>query len=58
MYRYFVQIGEGPEREVSEEEFISWERKAGFRPKSGTGVATGGFSTTAGGGIRGKMEPS
>ena len=34
-------------REVSESDFIKAERAAGFYPKSGHGVATGGFSSTS-----------
>jgi hypothetical protein len=50
--RYWLQIVGMPWQEATEEQFIAAERAAGFRPKSGTGSATGGFS---GGGINGKI---
>lgn len=42
--QYYLQLGEGPQQRVSEEEFIAAERAAGFRSKFGEDhVATGGF---------------
>ncbi|EFU5438376.1 hypothetical protein HT774_004154 [Salmonella enterica] len=53
--RYFLSHPAFGEKEVTQEEFISAERAAGFYPKSGSGVATGGFSC---GDIRGRTELS
>lgn len=51
---YFLRFGNGPEREVTEEEFIAVERSAGFYPKAGCGpLATGGFSK---GDVSGRIE--
>lgn len=51
---YYLQIADGPRQRVSQEEFVSAERAAGFRPKPGCGpVATGGFSS---GPIRGSVD--
>lgn len=52
--RYFLRLDfEGaPETEVSLKQFIQAERAAGFHPKSGDGIATGGFS---GVGVRGRV---
>ena len=53
-YKYYLKADWQDEpQEVSKEEFIQAERAAGFRPKSGNGCATGGFS---GGGVRGSMK--
>lgn len=55
--RYFLKYGEQDEQEVSEAEFIAAERSAGFIPKSGCGpLATAGFSTSAHGGVTGRIE--
>ncbi|HHA2249955.1 TPA: hypothetical protein ACOEHG_004897 [Enterobacter ludwigii] len=51
--RYFISHSVFGEREVTQAEFISAERAAGFYPKSGSGVATGGFSS---GDISGRTE--
>ena len=52
--RYWVQVGENPEQEVSREDFIKLERSAGFRSKFGPNeVATAGFST---GVLKGRVE--
>ena len=40
-------------QEVTRDEFIQAERCAGFRPKAGNGVATGGFG---GGGVSGSIR--
>ncbi len=52
--KYFLK-GDWEEdwKEVTKEEFINAERAAGFRPKSGDGVATGGFG---GNGVSGRVE--
>ena len=42
--RYFLSHLAFGEKEVTQAEFIRAERAAGFYPKSGSGVATGGFS--------------
>ena len=53
-YKYFLKADWQDEyQEVSKEKFIQAERAAGFRPKSGDGCATGGFS---GGGVSGSMR--
>ena len=54
MTKYYLK-GEWEDKwtEVTEEEFIKAERSAGFRPKYGDGVATGGFSN---GSISGRVE--
>lgn len=44
--RYWLRTKEDPWQETTENEFIRAERNAGFYPKSGNGVATGGFSST------------
>ncbi|HHQ5858172.1 TPA: hypothetical protein ACSRRE_004261 [Enterobacter hormaechei subsp. hoffmannii] len=41
--RYFLSHPALGEKEVTQAEFIRAERAAGFYPKSGSGVATGGF---------------
>ncbi|EAM7657038.1 hypothetical protein GSB13_003858 [Salmonella enterica] len=51
--RYFLSHPAFGEKEVTQEEFINAERAAGFYPKSGSGVATGGFGS---GDIRGRVE--
>lgn len=45
--KYFVKEGSSPEKEVGRAEYITAERRAGFRPKSGKpdDIATGGFSS-------------
>lgn len=54
MDRYFITLGNEPEKEISQAEFIRWESQAGFRPKPGCGpVATGGFTS---GMIKGRVE--
>ena len=45
--RYWLRENKRAWREATREEFISAERAAGFHPKSGEGVATGGFSNGA-----------
>lgn len=40
--RYFIKVGEGPEREVDLDEFCEYERIAGFTG-FGEGPATAGF---------------
>lgn len=52
--RYFLTKGAAEEVEVTKEEFIQAERRAGFRPKSGDGLATAGFSSSIG--ISGRVE--
>lgn len=51
--RFFLSHPAFGEKEVTKEEFIAAERAAGFFPKSGSGVATGGFGS---GDIRGRVE--
>jgi len=52
--RYFVKDGEGPEREVTQDEYVATERSAGFRPKPGCGPeATASFSS---GRLSGRVE--
>ena len=52
--RYFLKADwQNEYQEVTEEQFITAERAAGFRPKYGDGVATGGFS---GRGVSGRVE--
>lgn len=47
-HRYWIQVGENPEQEVSKEDFIKLERQAGFYSKFGPNeVATGSFSNGA-----------
>ena len=54
MDKYYLKADFQKEKqEVTKEEFIQAERAAGFRPKYGDGVATGGFS---GGGVSGYIE--
>ena len=54
--RYYLTIGTQPEAEVTEEEFVRAERRAGFHPKPGCGpVATGGFGSGA---IKGRVDYS
>ena len=56
-YRFFITSGNQPEREVNAREFRCYEAGAGFHPKPSFGpLATGGFSTTANGGVSGRME--
>ena len=43
MYRYFVQVGQEVEREVSKEEYMQTERNAGFSGPDGQ-LATSSFS--------------
>ena len=52
--RYFLalDIGDPKWEEVTEDAFVEAERNAGFFPKGGQGVATGGFG---GHGVRGKV---
>ena len=53
-YKYFLKADFQSEyQEVTKEEFIAAERAAGFRPKSGDGIATSGFS---GSGVSGSIE--
>ena len=42
--RYWLKRTGSAWQEATQEQFIQAERNAGFRPKSGSGVATGGFS--------------
>ncbi|MCR3717804.1 hypothetical protein M8453_25040 [Citrobacter freundii] len=51
--RYFLSHPAFGEKEVTQAEFIRAERAAGFYPKSGSGVATGGFGC---GDICGRVE--
>lgn len=54
--KYYLKVdyfGDG--KEVTEKEFIRAERDCGFYPKSGSGCATGGFSS---GGTHGYIEYS
>lgn len=51
--RYFLSHPAFGEKEVTQAEFIRAERAAGFYPKSGSGVATGGFGY---GDISGRVE--
>lgn len=51
--RYFLSHPAFGEKEVTQAEFIRAERAAGFFPKSGSGVATGGFGS---GDISGRIE--
>lgn len=51
--RFFLSHPVFGEKEVTQEEFIAAERAAGFFPKSGSGVATGGFRC---GDVRGRTE--
>lgn len=54
MYRYYLSTDIHEEKEVTQEEFIKFERNLGFFPKPGCGpVATGGFSKN---GINGRTE--
>ncbi len=61
--RYFLKTGdEATWRGVTRREWIRAERNAGFRPKMDLDdpryddtLATGGFSTSAGGGIEGRV---
>jgi hypothetical protein len=44
--RYWLKTGELAWQECTQEQFVSAERSAGFRPKPGCGpVATGGFGS-------------
>lgn len=43
--KFFLKEGNAPEREVTLEEFQNAEARAGFRPKPGLVLATGGFSS-------------
>jgi hypothetical protein len=53
MDTYFLKYSDDSEPvEVSKERFIRAERSAGFYPKSGEGLATGGFSAN---GIQGSI---
>jgi hypothetical protein len=55
-YLFYVTIGNQPEKRVTAREFRSHEAGAGFHPKPGLGpLATGGFSTSANGGTKGRM---
>ena len=54
MNKYYLKADFQKEyQEVTKEEFIQAERCAGFRPKYGDGLATGGFS---GGGVSGSIR--
>jgi hypothetical protein len=53
--RYFLSHPAFGEKEVTQSEFIRAERDAGFYPKSGSGVATGGFGFGSGG-VSGRVE--
>ena len=45
MDKYYLKADfQKDKQEVTKEEFIQAERAAGFRPKYGDGIATGGFS--------------
>lgn len=49
--KYYLQLGDRPENEVTKEEYIAMERVAGFRSKFGPDhVATSAFSA---GGVNG-----
>ena len=43
--RYWLKVEDLAWQEATREQFILAERGAGFHPKNGTGVATGGFIT-------------
>jgi len=45
--RYWLRTSGLQWQEATEEQFIQAERTAGFFPKSGCGVATGGFNSGA-----------
>lgn len=45
--RYWLRVSGLAWQEATKDQFIKAERSAGFRPKSGDGVATGGFSCGA-----------
>ena len=59
--RYWIKWGDGKWEEVGRKKFVSEQRGAGFFPKSSrlitdTTLATGGFSSSmGGGGIQGKI---
>ena len=54
MDKYYLKADFQKEaQEVTKEEFITAERAAGFRPKYGDGLATGGFS---GNGVNGSIK--
>lgn len=55
--RYFIQIGEGPSREVTLEEWIKRERQAGFYGGDGKHARTAGFRGGEVHGIMRYMEP-
>jgi hypothetical protein len=53
--KYYLKLARVDEEfEVSRDRFIHAERSAGFRPKSGNGVATGGFTVVVG--VSGRIE--
>lgn len=43
MYRYFVKTDVHEEEEITQEEYIKFERAAGFYPKPGCGPVVTGF---------------
>jgi hypothetical protein len=57
--RYFLKVGDGPEKEVSKKEWIVAERQSGFYPKCFDPVyeipATAGFHNSQTG-VSGRME--
>jgi len=48
--KYFLTLGDQPEKEVTKETWVKAERQAGFRNTTGESdePATGGFSSTIG----------
>ncbi len=46
MDQFWIKEGDGHWKEVSEAGFISAERNAGFRAKTGNGRATNGFGSS------------
>jgi hypothetical protein len=49
MAKYFLTVDGNPEREVTEDEFMSAEHNAGFRSKFEGCPATAGFSSSKSG---------
>lgn len=57
---YEVRYGKGPWRALPKREWVTVERSAGFHNTMGhpDHPATGGFSTSANGGIEGRVRPA
>lgn len=53
-YRYFLQIDDAPEREVSKAEWVKAESDSGFHGGRPGEPSTGGF--TAANGLRGRIK--